>query len=245
MQIDLSCPDVQQQVCAVIFRGELKWVMNDFFIDGMECYMHCFDRSPEMRKAAVVCKAWHQKHREFLQAFFANKEAELWQKAVAHGLAMCGLARYEVEEESHMEQHTEEYHSLQLSYGPTGDCPVMDLHLTRWKPDHSEEHTLVVETFMIDQLGPLTWPKMHMLNWFDDMPARVTQIPAMCWEPEHELTLEQHKEKKHWELKFCKQTARWLRTRRDAKGQADALEAWRRDFGAWREAWLKAHHEGP
>ncbi len=131
MTIDLSCPDVQQQVCAVIFRGELKWDLNDFYDDGMECFMHSFDRAPEMRKAAVVCKAWHKKHREFLQAFFARKEAELWQKTVAHGRATCGLARYEVEDQIDMEQHTEEYHSLHLSYGPVGDIqdyPVMDLH---------------------------------------------------------------------------------------------------------------------
>jgi hypothetical protein len=240
MKIDLSCPDVQQQVCAVIFRGELKWEMNDFYIDGMDCFMHCFDRSPEMRKAAVVCKAWHKKHREFLQAFFAKKEAQLWQKAVAHGLAMCGLARYEVEDQIDMEQHTEEYHSLQLSYGPSGDYAVMDLHLTRWKPDDAEEHTLAVETWTVDLLGRLTG---DMPDFFEDMPVRLAQIPQLCFAAEDEL-VQAHEQIWQWKQGFAELTTLWLPTRRDAPGQAGAIEEWRREFGAWRKAWLDAQKAG-
>jgi hypothetical protein len=102
-----------------------------------------------------------------------------------------------------------------------------------------------VETWTVDQLGPLTWPKITTPDFFKDMPVRVTKIPAVCWEAEDELTQAQREEIDKWKQDFAETTMLWLPTRRDAEGQADAIEAWRRDFGAWRDAWLKAHPEVP
>jgi hypothetical protein len=71
-------PDVQDMVCDKIFHGQLvikpHWepdgdggfvqaTVDEFECDGMQCFFHNFERSPVMAKAAVVCKAWHQKHK--------------------------------------------------------------------------------------------------------------------------------------------------------------------------------------
>lgn len=232
--------DVQDEVCQKIFQGELTCVETRFSDEGMACTLRQFDRSPEMAKAAVVCKSWHQKHREYLKEFFAKEEERLWQTAVADGLAMCGLALYGADDPADIPMHTEHYHSVYMSYGTGEEICVLDLHLTRWQPDADEDYrqTLAVQAWTADMLGPaeVTLPAL-----FENMPVRVTPIPPWCWQQEEELSTLDLQTVQEWKEYFKQETLLWLPTQRDAEGQAAEIAAWRRDFGAFRQTFLANH----
>jgi hypothetical protein len=229
--------DVQELVCKQIFQGGLMYVMTQYGKDGMDCFSRDFERDPEMAKAAVVCKVWHKKHREYLKAFFEKEEALLWQTAVANSLALCGLARYGEDNVVEIPQHTEEHHLVTLSYGTGWETSVLDLHLTRWDSIDVEEHTLAVEAWKVDMLGTLGG---GMPEFFKDMPVRLAQIPQLCFEDPAKLTLEHREEIDQWKQGFAELTRLWLPTQRDAEGQEAEIAAWRPHYAAWRKDWLGA-----
>jgi hypothetical protein len=231
--------DVQEMVCKQIFQGELKYEMTQFGKDGMDCFSRDFERDPEMAKAAVVCKVWHRKHREYLMVFFQKEEALLWQTAVANSLALCGLEGYGEDHVANIPRHAEEHHFVTLSYGTEEEVSVLDLHLTRWQPDADDDsqHTLAVEAWKLDMLGAMGG---GMPAFFQNMPVRLVQIPQVCFVAEDDLVQAQREEIRQWKQGFAELTLLWLPTQRDAPGQAGAIEEWRRDYAAWRRDWLGA-----
>ena len=246
-------PDVQELVYQTIFQGELARDTLDgpgpqFYIDGMETFFYNFDLSYDVVKPALVCKKWNQAYKDWLQGFFEKQDVKLRQTAVANGLAMCGLARYGVDDAFHMEEHTEELHTVMLHFGRHIEMNMLMLHLTRWKADDAEEHTLAVEYWPKAQLAG---GRHDMRDFFrqkngpfvdilEDMPVRLAQIPQVCFVKEEELMQAQREQIEQWKQDFAELTALWLPTQRDAPGQAGAIEEWRREFGAWRKAWLDA-----
>ena len=108
--------EMQETVCKVIFSGDLPCTVDEFYeeTEGQDCVFHIFNRSPEMVKTALVCKSWNQAYRDYLKVFFAEQDAKLQQTAVSNGLAMCGLARYEVDHVLAVPQYTQELHIVQF-----------------------------------------------------------------------------------------------------------------------------------
>jgi hypothetical protein len=82
-----------------------------------------------------------------------------------------------------------------------------------------------------------------MPAFFQNMPVRLAQIPQLCFAAEDEL-VQAHEQIWQWKKGFAELTTLWLPTRRDAPGQGAAIEEWRREFGAWRKAWLEAMKAG-
>ena len=231
-------PDAQEVVCKEIFRGALPCEVEEFWQTDMEqdCVFHIFDRSPEMVKAALVCKSWNQAYRDYLKVFFAEQDAKIQQTAVSNGLVMCGLTRYEVDHVLAVPQYTQELHIVQFWKGQS-DVNVLDLMLTRWKPDDSDVHTLVVE---YGARGLDACPYNGQPGFYVDTATRLTQIPEVCFEDPAELLLAQRCELEKWKQDFSEQTALWLPTQRDAEDQVDAIEVWNKAYAAWHPAWLKA-----
>lgn len=254
MMVIMDVEEMAEMVCKVIFQDELmvcgsaNTPVDDFYVDGMTAFFYNFDLPNDVVKAALVCKKWNQTYKDWLQRFFEKEDMKLRETAVVNGLAMCGLARYDVDDVLDIEQHTQELHTVMVHFGREVEMIMITLHLTRWKADDAEEHTLTVEY----------WPKAQVACarpvWHDyfrqrhgpyvdiicNMPARVTQIPQVCFEAPAELMLAQREEIEKWKQDFAESTALWLPTQRDAEGQEVAIEAWRRDFGAWKKAWSKA-----
>ena len=132
--------DVQELVFNLIFSGDLSCSVDDYYFPeiAQEAWVHNVDRSPEMMKAALVCQSWNQAHRDYLNVVVAAIDAKLRQTAVSNGLAMCQLARYDVDHVGDVPQYTEELHMVKFQKGQDRDWDVLGLTLMRWKPDDSD-----------------------------------------------------------------------------------------------------------
>ena len=232
--------EIQEIVYNVIFSGDLPCIVNEFYeeIEGQDCVFHSFNRSPEMVKAALVCKSWNQAYRDYLKVFFAEQDAKIQQTAVSNGLVMCGLTRYEVDHVLAVPQYTQELHIVQFRKG-RHEVNVLDLNLTRWKPDDSDVHTLVVEygARSIDAC-----PYNEEDGFYVSTAMRLTQIPQVCFEDPAELLLAERCELEKWKQDFSEQTALWLPTQRDPEDQVDALETWGQAYEAWKTVWRQGQH---
>jgi hypothetical protein len=163
-----------------------------------------------------------------------------------NGLALCGLARYEADAVSQLKQHTQEWHTVQVDLGSGGTFGMLSLTLTRWQADNAAPHTLVVQYWPHKEVACAPSPVHEYFGQqkqkkqpLEYEPARLVEIPQACFMADAELTQAQREELAQWKDDFAEATALWLPTGCDAEGQADALEAWRRDFPAWYKAWLK------
>jgi len=231
--------DVQEMIFKEIISGGLPCTVNEFYeeTEGQDCVFHSFDRSPEMVKAALVCKSWNQAYRDYLKAFFAEEDAKLRQTAVSNGLAMCGLARYEVDHVGDVPQCTTELHIVQFMKG-RHEVNLLDLMLTRWKPDDGDVHILFVE---YGARGLDATPYNGEGDFYVSNATRLTQIPQVCFENPAELVLAERCELEKWKQDFSEQTALWLPTQRDPEDQVDALETWGQAYDAWKTVWRQGH----
>jgi hypothetical protein len=190
-----------------------------------------------------LCKKWNQAYEDCLKRFCEREDLKLRQTAVVNGLALCGLARYEADTVSQLKQHTQEWHTVQVDFGDSVTFSMLSVWLTRWKADDDAPHTLVVEYYPHKEMSggkpPFCEYCYEKYPHPPDMPAHLVEIPQVCFMADSELTQAQREEVAKWKDDFAEATALWLPTQRDAEGQEAALEAWRRDFGAWYEAWQK------
>ena len=215
----------------LIFTGGLPCVVDRFYLDDQcqNCVFHCFDRSREMVKAALVCKSWNQAYRDYLQVFFAEEDEKLRLTAIDNGLAMCtgtdlpGVPEPQLMEEIHIVQFKKWRQDFQL----------LNLHLTRWKPDDSALPTLAVQYAVrsLDADDSVEMTDLHA--------TRLTQIPQLFLEHPASLGEDESNEAEQWGYDFIQQTWMWLPTQRDAEDQVDAIETWKQTFDAWRVACSK------
>ena len=228
--------DVQEIVCKGIFSGGLPCVVDEFSLDdeAQDCVFHCFDRSREMVKAALVCKSWNQAYRDYLKAFFAEEDEKLQQTAIANGLAMCCMTGLDDDGPGNLAQLMEEIHIVQFKKW-RHDFQLLNLHLTRWRPDDSAVPTLAVQ-YAVRGLDA---------DWEVDMTTlaatRLTQIPQLMFEHPAEMVLAEQLEAEKWGYDFIQQTALWLPTQRDAEDQVDAIETWKQTSSAWKTVWRQGH----
>ena len=223
-----------------IFSGDLRCTVDDWYFAELaqEAWVHTLHRSPEMMKAALVCKSWNQAHRDYLKVVLAAVDAKLRQTAMSNGLAMCGLGRYEVDHVGDVPQYTEEMHIVLIQKGDW-EVNVLNLCLVRWKPDDSDVHTLAVHygARSLDAC-PYRGEQTEDKPFYVSDATRLTLIPQVCFEDENELGEEQRRELEKWKQDFREQTALWMPTQRDAEDQVDAIEVWR-TFSSWHAAWLE------
>ena len=224
--------DVQELIFNLIFSGDLPCTVDDWYFPeiAQEAWVHNVDRSPEMMKAALVCKSWNQAHRDYRNVVVAAIDAKLRQTAVSNGLAMCHLARYEVDHVGDVPQYTEELHMVKFQKGEDRDWDVLGLTLMRWKPDDSDVHMLAVH-YCARSLDACPDNDLYLSPI-----TRLTQIPQVCLENPTELGEVQRRELEKWKQDFSEQTALWLPTQRDAEHQMEAIEVWRA-FSPWYKAW--------
>jgi hypothetical protein len=248
MSTGLIFADVQDALFEVMFQNELVLhSVDDWDIEGVESFLHNWDLSDNVVKAALVCKKWNQAYEDCLKRFCEKEDAKLRQTAVVNSLALCGLARYEADAVSQLKQHTQEWHTVSVDFGDRVTMSMLSLTLTRWRADDAALHTLAVEYWphkeMVGGKTPFFEYFVQKYQTSGNMPARVTEIPQVCFMADSELTQAQREELAKWKEDFAETTALWLPTQRDTEDQAGAIEAWRRDFRAWRDAWLKKQKE--
>jgi hypothetical protein len=249
MNTGLVFADVQDALFEVMFQNELVLhSVTDWDLEGVESFLHNWDLSDNVVKAALVCKKWNQAFEDCLKRFCEREAAKLRQTAVVNGLALCGLARYEADAVSQLKQHTQEWHTVQVDFGDRFTLSIVSLTLTRWKADDAALHTLAVEYYPHKYLvgGKTPFFEFFKHNSFqtpDSATVRLVEIPQACFLADAELTQAQRGELAKWKQDFAEATALWLPTQRDAEGQQAALAAWRRDWRAWYQAWLKKLRE--
>jgi hypothetical protein len=167
----------------------------------------------------------------------AAVDAKLRQTAVSNGLAMCGLARYEVDHVGDVPQYTEELHMVKMYNGLRSEVDVLGLMLMRWKPDDSDVHTLAVQyCARSPDKCPYYEERTMRTDLYRSAATRLTQIPQVCFENPAELVLAERCELEKWKQDFSEQTALWLPTQRDAEEQVDAIEVWNKAYEACRPA---------
>ena len=236
-------PDAQEVVCKEIFRGALPCEVLEWFQDdmGQDCVFHIFERSPEMVKAALVCKSWNAAYKDYVKAFFAEEDRKLRQTVIVNALAMCGLARYNVDNIGAVEEHTQEVHQVTFRKHCHEVC-LSDTVLTRWKPEGEVVHTLSMEygARTLDACPDLGW------TYLPDSGVRLTQIPAVCFEQPAELDAEQGRALQQWREDFIWRTEEWLALKgqqQPSVDEANAIAQYDEVYGAWHAAWLAERKE--
>jgi hypothetical protein len=224
-------------------RASANTPVDDFYVDGMTAFFYNFDLPNDVVKAALVCKSWNKAHKDYLQEVIVAVDTKLRQTAVTNGLAMCGLARYEVDHVGDVPQYTEELHMVKIHNGRRSEVDVLGLMIMRWKPDDSDVHTLAVQycARSPDKCPYYEEQTMHT-DIYESPVTRLTQIPQVCFENEKELGAEQHRALEKWKQDFSEQTAAWLPTQCDTEDQVDAIEVWNKAYDAWHPAWLEVQN---
>ena len=248
-------PDVQEGVCNEIFRGALpcevvEWFQADM---GQDCVFHIFDRSPEMVKAALVCRSWNAAYKDYVKAFFAEEDRKFRQTVIVNALAMCGLARYNAAHVGEVGEHTQEYHAMVFRKWDQ-EAYLASFVLTRWKPEGEDVHTLHME------YGARNLDACPALNVIDLPPIRerLTQIPAVCFEHPAELDADQRRELEQWREDFIEKTEEWLALKgqqqpsldekteewlalngqQPSLDEANTIAQYKKVYGAWHAVWL-------
>ena len=237
----MMLPDVQEGVCNEIFRGALPCEVEEFWQTDMEqdCVFHIFDRSPEMVKAALVCRSWNAAYKDYVKAFFAEEDRKLRQTVIVNALAMCGLARYNAAHVGEVGEHTQEYHAMVFRKWDQ-EAYLASFVLTRWKPEGEDVHTLHMEygARTLDACPASAWTHLPPLG------VRLTQIPAVCFEQPEEPDKEQAWQE--WREDFIWRTEEWLALtgqQQPSVDEANAIAQYDEVYGAWHAAWLAERKE--
>ena len=240
-QTRMMLPDAQEVVCKEIFRGALPCEVEEWFQDdmGQECVFHIFDRSPEMVKAALVCKSWNAAYKDYVKAFFAEEDRKFRQTVIVNALAMCGLARYNAAHVGEVGEHTQEYHAMVFRKWDQ-EAYLASFVLTRWKPEGEDVHTLHME------YGARTLDACMVMGTIDQ-PAegvRLTQIPAVCFE--HPAEPDKEQAWQEWREDFIWRTEEWLALKgqqQPSVDEANAIAQYDEVYGAWHKTWLAERKE--
>ena len=239
-QTRMMLPDAQEVVCQQIFCGALTCEVEEFWQTDMEqdCVFHIFDRSPEMVKAALVCRSWNAAYKDYVKAFFAEEDRKFRQTVIVNALAMCGLARYEADHVGEVGEHTQEYHAMVFRKWDQ-EAYLASFVLTRWKPEGEDVHTLHME------YGARNLDACPALNVIDlpTIRVRLTQIPAVCFE--HPAEPDKEQAWQEWREDFIWRTEEWLglNGQQVSLDEANAIAQYNEVYGAWHAAWLAERKE--
>ena len=178
-------------------------------------------------------------YKDYVKAFFAEEDRKLRQTVIVNALAMCGLARYEVDHVGEVGEHTQEVHQVQFMKNNI-EVVLSDAVLTRWKPEGEDVHTLHME------YGARKLDACVLVDTIDQpaVGVRLTQIPAVCFE--HPAEPDKEQAWQEWREDFIWRTAEWLALngqQQPSADEANAIAQYDEVYGAWHAAWLAERKE--
>ena len=196
--------DVQTFVLEVMFQGTLArscrrrfYNVDDYRYLPAGLFEYELVRPPEMARAAVVCRAWHKAHSEWMQAAVAAEIPEFFGAAVTCGWEMCDLNNYTQHAVHMIRAVTRQKHTLWL-----GDAYVLGVRLSRvrFRSRDEERHRLIAQ-FHAAREGQ---PPPGDAAWERVGAHRAAEVPPVCWLDPFEYTEDEDQQKLEW---FAHQTS--------------------------------------